>query len=516
MDNNMDLNEMKRLAALQAKRNQIEDDSTPVVGSNWADTLTETVSVSTTPAIVASVQGVDTSVLSNVVPKPVEEEPVVDSASYSGPGLVIENKADNKPTHDPNVYGVLNPETMANVNKYMAELDEEIERIKEAEANKESNTSQEDVYDNPTDGEKEFMAKYNTASEVIVKTGVGSIVNFTPEEREKLERARTIKLEEVETREIKTLKTKKVKKPDDLNKIIKRVTDSRTTSVVLPLSGYTVTLRGCSGYELMTLMDTKGNAVIDTQNKWSVIHSKIESTSIGKMDFNTFLHNTAAADYNNLLYGIICATYPDDDTIPVTCPNEGCKTTYNHHYSIRSLIRAEEMSDKLRDEFMKIADASVNKAEARKCHEESSLNIMKTIVLPASEYVAEIYIQSAHDLINRSIKGLNEDKDNKYAEASILSTMVNRMLIPDVDEDDGSYFEIDAPMQIGEIIYNLPGSDLNILRAVADDMFGDMIMSFGLMNVKCPNCGHFTPTIPMELENLLFHKYRREMNMSVE
>lgn len=434
------------------------------------------------------------------------------AAVYDGPGLVVENKIETeKKIPDPNDYGVVSPQTLSHIEKYMAEMDEDIEKAKAMKEEAELN----DTYSEAYEDEKEFTEKYNTAVDVIVKTGVGTVLDFTPEERAKLERAKTIKLEEIETVEIKTLKTKRLKKPSELNKIIKRSNDSRTTQVVLPLSGYTATMKGCSAYELMGLIDTKGNPVTDTQNKWSVIHSKIETTSIGKMDFNTFLRNTASSDYNNLVYGVLCATYPDDDKIPVTCPDEKCNMQYDHHYSIRSLIRAEEMSDRLRDTFMKIADASIDVETARKCHDEALVNTVKAIVLPVCGYTIEIYVQTAYDLINRSIKGLSKDKDSKFAEAAVLSTMVNRILIPDEEEPDVPY-EIDAAMEISEIIYGLSDIDLNVLRTVADDLFGDMIVGFGLMSVKCPTCGHFTPTIPMDLEQLLFYKYRQAMSMTIE
>ena len=39
----------------------------------------------------------------------------------------------------------------------------------------------------------EFMNKYNEAIVVIDKTGMGSVINFTDEERQKLEKVKKIK-----------------------------------------------------------------------------------------------------------------------------------------------------------------------------------------------------------------------------------------------------------------------------------------------------------------------------------
>jgi len=440
---------------------------------------------------------------------------------YTGPGLVVnhDEMTDNTQQTGPK-YGVgLNPSVIDSLDNYMKEMDSEIEELKERheeileehpEAREKEET--EDEEENPGMTKDEFNQKYEEAVVVIDKSGFGRVINFTDEEHEKLEKVKKIKLEEIENISLDTIKTKKPKKKD-IDKIIKRITNVTTTNIVLPISGYTAEIKGCSAYELISLIDGNDNALLNAQNKWSLIHSKLENTSIGKMDFNEFLLNTAANDYNTFIYGLLCSTYPDDDTIPLTC--DKCKKNFDHRYSVRSLIRAEAMEEKLQDTIMNIVDSSVSEKAAKQAHKNALISEVKRVRLPHSGIIAEIYVQSAYDLINKSIKDLTDNTDEKYAQTAVISTLINAFYIPDPDED-GSYFEVNTGADISKTIYTLNEVDVMIIRKLGEDLLDNMAISYGLMNVTCPHCGNYIPFIPMELENILFYRYRQALNTVID
>ena len=449
----------------------------------------------------------------------VAETPTVVEAPWEEQsGLVVDNSELKEETVNKPGYTGVTPETESHFDEYLKGMDSEYEALKakaeeeEAEAEAADDENDDDTEYDDEEAKEEFNKKYNEAVVVIDKTGFGSIVNFTDEEREKLEKSKKIKLEEVETISLETLNIKKPKKSESVDTIIKKVTTSHSSNIVMPVSGYTATVRGCSAYELMTLIDQGENRLINAQNKWSLLHSKLESTSLGAMSFNDFLRNTASADYNILIYGLLCATYPDDDTIPLTC--EHCNSTFEHNYSVRSLIRAEAMSEKLQDLIMKTVDSSIVEELAIENHNNSPINKIKRIKLPYTGYIVELYIQSAYDLINKSIKDLDNEEDSKYEQAAILSTMVKTIYIPDAE--DGSYYEISKSSDITKIVYNLNEIDLRIIRKMGEELLEDITMDFGIMNITCPKCGHFTPSLSMDLESILFYRYRQAMTTTIE
>ena len=432
-------------------------------------------------------------------------------------GIIIDTKEETPQEKQGVKVTGLDKDTMASINAYLDDMDAQIELAKE-EAEKimeEEKKEKEDDGEIELDEEEDrnlFEDKYREAVVVIDKSGIGAVVNFTDEERKKLEKVKKIKLEEVETVELKTLKTKKVKK-GNIHKILKKNNTIRTTQIVLPLSAITVTLRGCSTYELMALLSNEENTADSFTAKWGLIHSKIEDTSIGNMDFNTFLNTVSQMEYEVFVYGLLCATYPEEDIFPLTCPK--CGKPFEHKYTVRQLLRAEAMSDKLKEEVVKIVDASFTEETAQEAHRNSLLNQSEAIVLPVSEYVFELTVQTAHRFITDSISKI-EHLDKKYSQAVVLSSAVNRVLIPDLE--DGGYFEITDTEDIVEVIFGLGSKDINILGSKIGKSVEDMLFEFGLMDVTCPNikCGFHKNTVPVDIDSILFQKYQQAINTRID
>lgn len=491
-DPTIDLDAIGKIASEQEQL--VSDDEIEVVETNLTSKLNNT--ENTEPG---------------AAPIPVEEET---TDEYEGPGLVINQENFTEETTEEPIYSGLQKNTMDNIENYLNEMDYEIEAFAEAEAEEKKAEDDESEDTEETDDEldrDDFIEGYEKAVVIIDKTNFGTVINFTDEEREKLEKSRKIKLEEVETVSLKSIKTKKLKKKDDFNKIINRVTNITTTNIVLPASGYTAAIKGCSAYELVSLIQENKNALINAQDKWSLIYNKLDSTSIGKMSFDEFMHNTASVDYNTFIYGLLCSTYPDDDKLPITCPK--CKKEFEHLYSTRSLIRVEKMDEVLQDTIMKIVDNSVTEASAKAVHDESPISIVKTIKLPVSGIIAEVYVQSAYDLINKSIKGLQENKDSKYNNAAVLSTFIRTFYI--YDESDGSYFTVDDANDILQTLYSLSEVDVLVIRNMGDKLVEHTTVEYGLMDITCPHCKHYMPTLDLELENILFYRYRQILNTEI-
>lgn len=469
----------------------------------------------------------DNDYLTDVPEDEVEQEIIDDDYMNEPMGLVIEKNKDNNNAPNPLDMSKLNPDTLEHVNDTLNELDKTLEmyeedmgdevaeyiRKQEALQNGEYNEEDEEDLIDKDEDESSFKEKYDEAIVVIDKTGMGSVVNFTDEEREKLEKVKKIKLEEVETLEIPKIKTKKAKR-GSAKKIISKINTVCSTPIVLPVSGICMDVTGCSTYELLTLINNNQEDIVGTQrSRWSLLHSKILNTSIGKMDFDTFLNNVAQMEYNIIVYGVLCATYPEVDKFPLTCPK--CKQSFDHEYTVRSLLRAEEITPKMMEAIQYTVDSSHTLQDAKKCHDESLLNTEETFKLPRSGYLFTIGVQTAHDFIEDSMTTI-EDIDEKYAQSAILASAVKAVYIQ--DPDDGEYFILDDQKDIIETIYSLLDTDLLVLGQKIGKIVDGMSYNFGLMDITCTGrtCRRHTNTIPIELDDILFHKYRQVMNTSIE
>lgn len=376
------------------------------------------------------------------------------------------------------------------------------------------NAVKEDSMDDGTEKKEDFLKRYQEAVVTIDKTGMGQVINFTDEEREKMKKVKSITLKEVETIELKSIKTKKAK-TGIADRILKKRNTVRNTTVVLPISGLTMVMKGCSTFELMGLINGDQVNVNTLIAKWTLIHSKIESTSIGKMDFNTFLNNVASLEYDILVYGILCATFPDEDTFPLTCPL--CKTSIEHKYNMRSLLRAEEMSEKLAELVKYTADSSHTENLAKECFENSLLNTEKSIQLPDSEFICTIGVQNAYSFIYDSVNAIDK-LDDKYNQATIISSAVARMFVPNPDDDGATYLEIDDTEDVIKLIYSLNAKDISILSTKIGEISEGLEFKFGLMDINCPNmkCKHHVNSVEVELDTILFHMYQQAMNTTID
>ena len=373
-----------------------------------------------------------------------------------------------------------------------------------------------DVEDSVTDysqSRADFNKKYEEAVVIIDKTGMGHI-DFTPEEREKLQKVKTIKLKEVETIELKSIKTKKAK-VGVADRILQKRNTIRNTTVVLPISGITVVMTGCSTFELMGLITGDNVDVMALISKWTLIHSKVETTSIGKLNFNDFLNSVSSMEYDMLVYGILCATFPEEDTFPLTCPK--CRTSIEHKYIVRSLLRAEEMSDQLAEKVKEVADCSYTENMAKECFENSILNTEITIKLPMSDFICTLGVQNAYSFIYDSVNAIDK-MDEKYQQAIILSSAIPTIFVPNPDDGGESYLEISDTEDKIKLIYSLEARDISILTNKIGTMTEGMQFKFGLMDITCPNvkCRHHVNSIEVDLETILFHKYQQAMNTNID
>ena len=377
------------------------------------------------------------------------------------------------------------------------------------EVEEEETEDDEDIF-NTDDENDEFNKKYKEVKIILDKRNMDTVV-FSEAEAEKIQHAKKITLEEVETVNVETMKVKKRAKGESLKTILKRTIDSRTITLPLPISGMVVTLEKASTLQLITLLDNRAEAVTSMQAKWSFIHSKVVDTSIGKLDFDPFLKKVAQVEFDLLVYGLLCVSYPEDDIFPLVCPK--CKTNYNHKYKINELIRYEEMGDRLKELFMDTVDNTITAEGAKEVNEKAPLNTSVVKVLPDSKIRVEFAYLSAYDYIESKLKAAKE-MPAKYQQAANLSTMIYSLYIPD---SDGYFFRIEDNIEIVETLFGLSDMDMAVI-SMQHPKQAELQFSFGLMNVQCPNnkCRKIVNTLPVDIGTILFQRCQKAINTAIE
>ena len=375
-------------------------------------------------------------------------------------------------------------------------------------------TSAEDKGEEPVEIPTEDKKKEDVVNILIDKTGLGANFNFTDEKREKIQRASTLRVTEVHNLELPTNYAKKEDK--SFNQLISQhIITSSQTPVVFPASKYKGQLKGLSFGELNDIaLDNETTTVDRINKKFSIIYNNLINTSIGKFEsYEDFLKNTAFTDIDMFTFGLICSTFPEDDSLALNCRVEGCGKEFNVNYSPRNLIRFKRMNDTALNSMQKILDAETPE-EAKALHETSSVKRIKEIQLPHSKYILGIGLASAYDYLHgvASIM-LNGDKwkqdhpddvnGTKYATATFL-TFVRYVIVP----GGGEYYKFTDNNDIIEALYALPPEESAILFAMLEKFTAPYSPVFGLEDVTCPHCGAKSAFIPIDINDMVFLKSR--------
>ena len=348
-------------------------------------------------------------------------------------GIIIENPK-NTNSQGIHLSPGMSEETMNNIDAALKGMDEEIQQAQQAAEEAKARAEQE-AAEKAQQEEQEAAARlseeeYNKAVVIIDKLGMG-LANFTPEERAKMERVSKIEVHEIETLKLETLKIKKDPKAS-IDKVLQAKKNvGGTSNIVAIASGYTAVMGKCSLFELANLFIDKENIVETQLSKWNFIYSKLVSSSVQFKSFDDFIKRTAVVDYNNFIYGILAASYPDSDEIGLNCIDEKCpgKITkaangeqiksreYEFSYDVRSLIRIERMNSAVLEKFTKIIDDSYVEDTAMNTHRTSAVNTIKRYRLPESGYIIDASIESVHDFIYNAARVADTLEDEKYRQS---------------------------------------------------------------------------------------------------
>ena len=193
------------------------------------------------------------------------------------------------------------------------------------------------------------------------------------------------------------------------------------------------------------------------------------------------------------------------------------KYDIEHKYYVRSLLRAEEMSDKLKEKVKEVADASYTENKAKECFNNSLLNSELTIKLPGSELICTLGVQNAYSFIYDSVNAIDK-LDAKYNQATILTSAISTIFVPNPDDNGETYLEIDDTEDKIKFVYSLDAKDISILSTKIGEITEGMQFTFGLMDINCQNmkCKNHVNSIEVELDTILFHKYQQAMNITID
>lgn len=349
---------------------------------------------------------------------------------------------------------------------------------------------------------------------IIDKTGMGSNIEFTKEEKEKLIEAHEIQLKEVEVQNIESFRGAHTNR--SFQEVVNAYTISNSsTKVCFPGSGYKADMKGLTYGELADIALALESVTFDQHYKrLSVIYNKMKNISGGQFEsFEAFLRGTAYIDIQMALYGLYVATQPEEQTIELKCQNDGCNKNFDWTYNTRSVLNLEKCSEKFLEKMHQIATAPADQYDTLR--KEAPVNNSKFYKLPHSGFVVEIGIVSCYEYLYNIIPVLDEktftetfgeNASATYAENIFLLTTVRSIRVPD---GNGGWLIFDHYKDILDALYEVKPEELVLIRSISDRFITEFSASFEIKDIVCPHCKTVTTSLKVDIGDLVFRAYQR-------
>lgn len=235
---------------------------------------------------------------------------------------------------------------------------------------------------------------------------------------------------------------------------------------------------------------------------YQTVFSKINSTSIGKINYKTWLRVTSFFDFQTLLYGIYSQTFPGTTEFQIKCRH--CKELADVIVNNETLINVKD--DEAFSHLNGILQSIKDPASAL---EKSLVNKYNRVMVPESKIIFNIQTPS---LWNHLELLASVDKKKIEEVSDILGTMlfIKSVFMIDVQNTiaTGSpkYYEITDKNEIINILRNLEFLDMKELGSSIADRTNKYAINFKIKDFECPKCGNSIGDIPVDIETLLFQQ----------
>lgn len=360
---------------------------------------------------------------------------------------------------------------------------------------------------------------------LIDKTGLGT-VEFTDDEKRRIEYSKRINLIEVENKNLQTLKVKKKISNKHGFKLMERNYNKGLSPVIALASGYTCRMKNIYASEAMRMIQQPGeetaNSLLD---KWSEIYKRIVDVSRGPFkDFEDFAKHTAFVDYDHFLYAMICSSYPDQDELPFKCNSEhgGCDKDFVVKYTNRDMIRADLITPEVRVNIQNIINNAAFVDKAKELADTYPVNITKRFVLNDLGTVVELYMPSVYETIENVFKKIDKDhsiiEDQSNRNNLLIAQAIKTIYDVDYDEstdDDIYYIEISGLEAILERLNKMTTRELRIIAEEMEKLSRPYSIRYGFKKVVCAHCHKDWGEYDISLDDILFQRVRQSANVEI-
>lgn len=284
-------------------------------------------------------------------------------------------------------------------------------------------------------------------------------------------------------------------------------------SVICAQSGYRATLSALTLADTNAITDTSADNITLREMLFKTVYSKIIEMNIPKPNYKKWLEMTAFADFETLLFGIFCQTYPDSNDYTLTCPH--CGKEISVKVPNESLIEVKDrsvygrMDDITFGSHINQYGEQTGYIDPDELLASSPINTYDRIMLPNSKIIVDIYNPTLADFLNL-LKVTNPKAAQKYAAALGSLLYIRKMYMPDFvkykETGEFSVYEITGIKEKLNILLSMSTTDGNKLESLLNDRMNKYAINYAINSTTCTSCGKEISQSPVNVEAMLFRR----------
>lgn len=335
-----------------------------------------------------------------------------------------------------------------------------------------------------------------------------SNLEFTPEEREKMVKVKTIKLQIVEDVDLKTLEIERVDKKHKETMLQSLDTNLSHYSVPLPLMNDYCRFKGSQIVQLIQAVKYE-DATLDEviAKKASLVYSQLAGGSNLKkyddrgkviMSYNDFINKFLYHDLDMALYGILVASSMEEIETTLVCG--GCGGQFQWKYNLKSLLTMDDLSDDFKEKFDDILGNKLNEDYLQNLFKEGHKSIR--VKSPITNNVYELNYPTIARAIN--LYRLIDEQDETMVYLSAFGLFISKLFV--YNKKSGKYIEIEETeyKNLLNTLQMLPQEELDIMQKfISPRLYRPQFV----LHSECPTCGHKMKN-NLTIDNLVFLKAR--------
>lgn len=333
-------------------------------------------------------------------------------------------------------------------------------------------------------------------------------VEFTPEEREKLSKVKSIRLKVVEDQDLKTLNIERVDKKHKSAMLQSLDTNLSQYSVPLPLMSDFCRFKGSQIIQLIQAV-RYDDATLDEiiTKKASLIYTQLSNghnlqkyDEDGKviMSYQEFINKFLFHDLDMALYGILVASSMESIESSLTCGN--CNTQFQWKYNLKKLLNLDDLSDDFKEKINTILENKSNSEYLQDLYNKNNKSVR--VESPITKNVYDLNYPTVARAIN--LYSVIDQKDETMLYLSAFALFITDMYVYNKKTDKYIPIEETEYRELLDVLQMIPQEEIDIIQKFINPY---LYTPKFILKSKCPTCG-FNMTNELSIDDLVFLKAR--------